>query len=137
MRRATVFLALTLGATLAWPANAAAQDASGEAEKVSQSAEASGTTGSRVLQVAAPVFMGDQIRTDRQGEAQIRFADDTRFVIGANARVTVDSFSSSAPMRASPSIPSCSPATRQAASPSPPCAAPSASSPGTATRAPI
>ncbi len=79
-------------ALAALPASGFAAGPSGEAEKVSRSAEASGSAGARVLQAQGPVFMGDQISTNRSGEAQIRFVDDTRFVVGPNARVTIDKF---------------------------------------------
>jgi ferric-dicitrate binding protein FerR (iron transport regulator) len=70
----------------------AAQGPSGAAEKVSQSASARGDTGARALEVDGQVFMGDEIKTDVNGEAQIRFVDNTRMVVGPNARVEVDRF---------------------------------------------
>ncbi len=36
--------------------------------------------------------MGDVLRTNRAGEAQIRFVDNTRIVVGKDARVTIDKF---------------------------------------------
>jgi hypothetical protein len=66
----------------------AAQEPSGEAERVSQSALAN----ARVLEINGEIFMGDAIKTGRSGEAQIRFVDNTRLVVGPNARVTIDKF---------------------------------------------
>jgi hypothetical protein len=70
----------------------AAQSPSGTAEKVSQAANTTGTGGARVLETTGAVFKGDVISTDRSGEAQIRFVDDTRVVVGPSARLTIDSF---------------------------------------------
>jgi ferric-dicitrate binding protein FerR (iron transport regulator) len=81
-----------LTATLATIPLVAAPNPSGTAEKVSQSANASGAAGARVLEVEGAVFKGDEIRTDRAGEAQIRLADDTRIVVGPSARLTIDNF---------------------------------------------
>ena len=36
--------------------------------------------------------MGDQIKTNRSGEAQIRLLDNTHLVVGPNARLTIDAF---------------------------------------------
>lgn len=83
---------LGLIGALALAAPGKAQDASGQAEKVAQSAAASGAAGSRTLQVEGPIFMGDQVRTNAAGEAQIRFIDNTRFVVGPNASVLIDEF---------------------------------------------
>lgn len=87
--------ALIVGAGLA--ASAAVDssfglESSGIAVAVVQSAAASGAAGSRVLQVEAPVFMGDRIKTGSVGEAQLRFRDQTRLVVGANSSLLIDSF---------------------------------------------
>lgn len=71
---------------------AAALEASGTTVAVLQSAAATGATGSRVLQVEAPVFMGDRIKTGAVGEAQLRFRDETRLVVGKNSSLLIDSF---------------------------------------------
>ena len=70
----------------------AAPPPSGTAEKVTQSADAAGTGGARVLEEDGAIFQGDNIRTDPSGEAQIRFVDNTRVVVGPGARLTIDSF---------------------------------------------
>lgn len=87
--RILLFGALALAAL---PSASSALSPSGAAEKVSQSAQARGAAGARALDVQGPVYMGDQINTNRAGEAQIRFVDNTRFVVGPNARVTIDKF---------------------------------------------
>jgi ferric-dicitrate binding protein FerR (iron transport regulator) len=92
MRFQKPILALVTLAALAAVSDAQAQDPSGAAEKVSQAASATGAIGERMLEVQGPVYMGDQLRTNSAGEAQIRFADDTRLVVGPSARVTIDRF---------------------------------------------
>jgi len=92
LRRTPLVSLLAFAAIAAQVASSAAQSPSGAAEKVAQSAEAAGSAGARVLQVSGPVFMGDEVSTSRSGEAQIRFADNTRFVVGPNARVLIDRF---------------------------------------------
>lgn len=69
-----------------------ALEASGTTVAVLQSAAVTGATGSRMLQVEAPVFMGDRIKTGSVGEAQLRFRDQTRLVVGANSSLLIDSF---------------------------------------------
>ncbi len=92
LRRTPLVSLLALAAIAAHVDLSTAQTPSGAAEKVAQSTEAAGSAGARVLQVSGPVFMGDEVRTSRSGEAQIRFADNTRFVVGPNARVLIDRF---------------------------------------------
>jgi hypothetical protein len=89
MSRLVVIASRLLFVTLVPLSSARAAEApSGEAEKVSQSALAN----ARVLEVNGEIFMGDAIKTGRSGEAQIRFVDNTRMVVGPNARVTIDKF---------------------------------------------
>jgi len=45
-----------------------------------------------VLNAPGDVFQGDVITTDPHGQAQIRFVDDTRFVVGPNSRVEINDF---------------------------------------------
>jgi hypothetical protein len=92
MRFQRPIVALAALVALVALSHAQAQDPSGAAEKVSQAASATGTIGERALEVQAPIYMGDQLRTNAAGEAQIRFADDTRLVVGPSARVTIDRF---------------------------------------------
>lgn len=83
---------LSLLASTAIPATSLAQQPSGTTVGVTPAASASGVTGSRVLEVQGGIYTGDQVTTDAGGEAQIRFVDDTRFVVGPNSRVVIDEF---------------------------------------------
>jgi hypothetical protein len=85
-------LVLSLLASTAIPNFSAALEPSGSAVTVSATAEASGPAGTRVLNAPGDVFQGDLIVTDPNGEAQIQFVDDTRFVVGPNSRVLIDQF---------------------------------------------
>lgn len=69
-----------------------ASDPSGTAVAVAPAADAQGESGTRVLNVMGPIFMGDRIHTGPAGEVQIKFRDDTRMVVGPNSRMTVDAF---------------------------------------------
>jgi hypothetical protein len=69
-----------------------ALEPSGAAVAVLQSAAASSGGVSRVLMTQAPIFMGDRIKTGDMGEAQIRFRDDTRLVVGENSSILIDTF---------------------------------------------
>ena len=70
----------------------AAAAPSGVTIAVIQSSEADGQFGRRMLAVEAPVFSGDDIITGSVGEAQIRFHDGTRLVVGPNSLMTIDAF---------------------------------------------
>jgi hypothetical protein len=83
-------MALLAGTTL--PSKSVALEPSGTAVEVNRNASASGTAGARELISAGPVFMGDEVRTDPNGRAQIRFVDDTKLVVGPNSRIEIDSF---------------------------------------------
>jgi FecR protein len=85
-------LIFTLLASTAIPSLGLALEPSGTTVKVSNHANASGPGGVRVLNAPGDVFQGDQIVTDGNGQAQIRFVDDTRFVVGPNSRVVIDEF---------------------------------------------
>ena len=69
-----------------------AAEPAGEAVAVIQAAAAEGGAGPRMLEPAGVVFMGDIVRTDENGQAQIRFRDDTRMVVGPNSQLTIDRF---------------------------------------------
>lgn len=71
---------------------AAAPQPSGLVIAVVQSAQVNGQTGQHVLQPEAPVFSGDRIVTGPVGEAQVRFRDNTRLVVGPNSRMIIDAF---------------------------------------------
>jgi len=82
----------TLLASTAIPTYGWSLEASGSAVAVSTHADAAGPGGTRILNAPGDVFQGDVITTDAGGQAQIRFVDDTRFVVGPNSRVTIDRF---------------------------------------------
>jgi hypothetical protein len=90
--RLTVLLASVVIAGWASSGQCVAAEASGTTVAVVQSASARGVTGSRVLQIRGPVFMGDRVQTGHLGEAQIKFLDDTRMVVGANSSLVIDKF---------------------------------------------
>ncbi len=66
--------------------------ASGVAIAVVQQAQANGDTGQRILQQDAPVYSGDAIVTGPVGQAQVKFRDNTKLVVGPNSRIVVDAF---------------------------------------------
>ena len=78
-------------ALLTLPATAATTP-SGTAVAVIQATNVTGTGGARVLQVEAPVFTGDRVNTSALGEAQLKFRDDTRLVVGPSSSLLIDKF---------------------------------------------
>ena len=72
-------------------ASAGAQP-SGIVIAVVQQSEADGETGKRVLMTEAPVFSGDHIITGPIGQAQVKFRDDTKLVVGPNSTMIIDAF---------------------------------------------
>ncbi|MHA1157159.1 MAG: FecR family protein [Alphaproteobacteria bacterium] len=92
MQRLIGFAALF--ATLFTGGPALAVESAGQVTKVIATARAqpAGQPDARLLQVRDPVFMGDLITTNQRGQAQFRFMDDTRLVVGPNSRLSIDSF---------------------------------------------
>jgi hypothetical protein len=88
-RRQLVFslLASTAIPNLGWTL-----EPSGSTVAVSSNAQATGPGGDRILNAPGDVFQGDTIVTDTNGQAQIVFVDDTRFVVGPNSKVLIDEF---------------------------------------------
>jgi hypothetical protein len=82
---AALLLAATSGAVLA-------ATPSGTTVAVIQATSIVGATGKHVLQPEAPIFMGDRVNTDTIGEAQIKFRDNTRLVVGPNSSLLIDKF---------------------------------------------
>lgn len=83
--------ATMLAAAIAWPGSAAlAASGAGQAVAVVDKASASGQAGTRTLAAGSDVFVGDTIVTDGGGEAQIRFIDGTRMVVGAGSSLVID-----------------------------------------------
>ena len=69
-----------------------AAEPSGEAVAVVQATAVEGASGSRPLKVKGAVFSGDVVKTDRRGQAQLLFRDDTKLVVGPNSELTIDRF---------------------------------------------
>jgi hypothetical protein len=69
-----------------------AAEPSGEAVAVIQSAAVEGASGNRPLKVKGTVFTGDVVKTNRAGQAQLLFKDDTKLVVGPNSELTIDRF---------------------------------------------
>ena len=84
-------LAALVGA-MAATASSASADPSGLVLAVVQQSEARGDSGQRVLFPEAPVYSGDQIVTGPSGNAQVRFRDNTKLVVGPNSMMTIDAF---------------------------------------------
>jgi hypothetical protein len=85
-------LLFALLASTAIPTYGWALEPSGSAVSVATRADAAGPGGTRTLTAPGDVFQGDVISTSPRGQAQIRFVDDTRFVVGPNSRVAIDDF---------------------------------------------
>jgi hypothetical protein len=91
----TALLGVRIAAALVLAAatgQALAQQPSGTAIAVVQQANIDGQTGFAVLQPAAPIYSGDRIETGPVGEAQIKFRDDTRLVVGPKSSMVIDAF---------------------------------------------
>jgi hypothetical protein len=74
------------------PVANAATSPTGTAIAVVQSSEASGITGRRLLAPEGPVYSGDRVTTGNVGQAQLRFRDSTRLVVGPNSSLVLDGF---------------------------------------------
>ena len=86
-----ISLAITIGwlAPLTAPAVA---DPSGIVIAVVQATEADGQTGKRLVTQNGPVYSGDHITTGPGGQAQIRFRDNTKLVVGPDSMMVIDAF---------------------------------------------
>ena len=91
LRCVSAGVAVGLLALAGWSAAAVAQP-SGAVIAVIQQSQADGQGGKRVLAVEGPVFSGDKIITGPIGEAQIKFRDNTKLVVGPNSTMTIDAF---------------------------------------------
>ncbi len=85
----SVCIAAGLAALTAFPAQA---QPSGTVVAAIQMAEADQATGKIVLAPEVPIFSGDKIVTGPIGEAQIRFRDNTKLVVGPNSQMVIDAF---------------------------------------------
>jgi hypothetical protein len=88
----TVAIAFAALAVASIGAATVAAQPSGVVIAVVQQSEADGETGRRVLMPEAAVFSGDRIITGPVGEAQVRFRDDTKLVVGPNSTMVIDAF---------------------------------------------
>ena len=88
-RLISVAFAMGCIAVTATPAGSAA---SGIVIAVVQSSEADGETGRRILVAEAPVYSGDKVITGITGQAQVRFRDNTKLVVGPNSVMVIDAF---------------------------------------------
>jgi hypothetical protein len=79
-----------MGAASAPGSEAATAD--GTVVAVVQSAEVDGQTGKLVLMPEAQIFSGDRIITGTVGQAQVKFRDETKLVVGPNSMLVVDEF---------------------------------------------
>jgi hypothetical protein len=90
MRAQTFVLALLAGTLIS--GQSFALEASGTTVGVKPDAEAAGAEGLRIIKIKGPIYMGDVITTSVKGQVEIIFVDETKFVVGANSKVTIDAF---------------------------------------------
>jgi hypothetical protein len=83
---------LSLSALSLSTAKALAAEGVGQAVAVIDSASVSGQIGDRTLAVGSTVYVGDLVKTDGIGEAQLLFADGTRMVVGSNSSLVIEEF---------------------------------------------
>ncbi len=81
-----------LAATIVFTPAANAAGPDGFVVAVIQQATVDAKTGKKVLSQANPIFSGDKIVTGRVGEAQIKFRDETKLVVGPNSTLVIDAF---------------------------------------------
>jgi hypothetical protein len=74
------------------PQDSLAQPVTGSTVSVRPQASLSNPEGTRTLVVGQDVVMGDRIRTDGGGEAQLLFTDDTRLVVGPNSSLVIEAY---------------------------------------------
>ncbi|HVY20772.1 MAG TPA: FecR domain-containing protein [Bauldia sp.] len=79
-------------AVIGWAGVSVADAPSGTVLAVIQSAQSVGANGEVVLNVSSPVYAGDHINTGPVGEAQIKFMDNTKLVVGPNSSMVIDAF---------------------------------------------
>ena len=86
----SVAIAMVSLAIVALPTEAAGP--SGIVIAVVQATEADGQTGKRVLVQSGPVYSGDHITTGPNGQAQVKFRDNTKLIVGPNSMMVIDAF---------------------------------------------
>ena len=85
---ATLLIAGAFSPRQAW----AAPGKAGMVISVSQGALAISGKEKRILELRSPIFVGDVIKTDATGSAQILFDDDSILAIAEDGEVTVNRF---------------------------------------------
>ncbi|HOW58149.1 MAG TPA: FecR domain-containing protein [Candidatus Omnitrophota bacterium] len=90
LSQAVIFAQMPVTAPLGIPANAA-QIGVVAAAKGNVELKMPGQVG-RIAQSGQSVFMGDEVKTDAQGNLQILFLDETVFTIGPNSTLVIDEF---------------------------------------------
>lgn len=88
----SVFRSIVIGIAALLAAPATAEESAGTAMAVIELANATGQAGDRPLAAGAPIYLGDLVRTDANGQAQILFKDQTRLVVGPNASLRIEAF---------------------------------------------
>jgi hypothetical protein len=88
----TISIAAAALATALAFAPAANAQPDGIVVAVIQQAHIDAKTGKTVLMPANPIYSGDRITTDAIGNAQIKFRDDTKLVVGPNSALVIDAF---------------------------------------------
>lgn len=93
MKILSISMAALMAAALSLSTTAAlAAEGAGKAVAVIDSATVSGQIGDRTLTVGSTIYVGDLVKTDGIGEAQLLFADGTRMVVGSNSSLIIEEF---------------------------------------------
>jgi len=92
LRELTWLIAVSAAAGFGTASAAPAAEPSGTAIAVNPAAQADGGAGFRVLVNDGAIYSGDKIVTGPSGQAQIKFRDETKLVVGPNSALTVDAF---------------------------------------------
>ena len=74
----------------AFPATSA--QFAGKAIGVHPNATLSNGEGSVRMKVGADVAMGDRVRTNRNGQVELKFTDETKLVVGPNSSLVIESY---------------------------------------------
>lgn len=72
--------------------SAAKSPVAGNAVAARPQATLANPEGSVTLRAGMDVVMGDRIRTNRNGEVQLLFSDDTRLVVGRNSSLVIEAY---------------------------------------------
>lgn len=91
-RRRYFPVVLPLVALMAGGQVASAAELAGETTAVETTATAADAEKTRVLIAKSQIYVGELIKTDESGVAQLQFLDETRMVVGPNSQLTIDEF---------------------------------------------